>query len=80
MGSLIRKLSKFLFVFLPCAVFIYPAILGMMIRNAYLGLVDRDDLLLRTKDDEFHARAADLAVTSFWTLALSAFITSLYRK
>ena len=79
MTALVRKVSKLVFVFLPCLVFIYPAVFGIHIRNAYLELIGRDDLVLEVQDDEFNSRAVDLAVTSFWVLALSALFTSYVR-
>ena len=75
MRVIVRKAVKFFFVFIPGLVFLYPSMLAMYVRNAYLGLADRSDLILTTDDEEFHSRALDLSVTSFWTLAFSAYVT-----
>jgi len=78
MTSFIRKSSKLVLVFLPCVIMICPAVLGILARNFYLELIGRDDLVLSPGDEEFNSRAVDLAVTSFWVLALSALTISYF--
>lgn len=79
MTAILLKVSKLVFVLLPCLVFICPAVFRIHIRNTYLELIGRDDLVLEVQDDEFNSRAVDLAVTSFWVLALYALVASYVR-
>ena len=65
MRSLTRKLVKFFFVFLPVLMFFPAAMLGMLLRQFYLGITGQ--LTADQESDIDMSRMVDMAVTIFWT-------------